>query len=251
MATKPYFLWGDTNASSDSDIGAFVSGAPETAAVATAAAGSTAVVSPELVAAAAGVARPRLRRNSSGSAGKQQQQVGGGGAKKPPQRGLGVAELERLRCGGDPLRELSAVVVDAAGAQDNPLLHCHHHHHLQIPPSAFEATAGARYGSQLLAPTPPTPPGPGPVCFLHPPAAAGCQRASLVAPEQQFFRDRWGLMGGFSPVGDGTDLQPGQLLPAPIAPEHPSSQSTVWRPAASYSSCLHTGHRCDICCRVS
>ncbi|TKW26483.1 hypothetical protein SEVIR_3G193000v4 [Setaria viridis] len=255
MATKPCFLWGDTHASSaaasDPDLAAvFGSGAPETALLAAAAtaAGDVAAVSQELGAAA--VARPRLRRNSSGS-GKQPQQQAGGGARKPPQRGLGVAELERLRCGGDPLRELSAVVVDAAaGAQGHPLLHYHPHHHLQMPPSAFEATGGgARYCSQLLAPAPPTPP--GAVCFLHPPAAAGCQRAPLVAPEQQYFRDRWGRMGGFSPAGNGSgggaDHQP-LLLPAP---EHPSSQNTIWRPAvpSSSSSCLQTGHRCDFCCR--
>ncbi|XP_072148461.1 uncharacterized protein [Setaria viridis] len=256
MATKPCFLWGDTHASSaaasDPDLAAvFGSGAPETALLAAAAtaAGDVAAVSQELGAAA--VARPRLRRNSSGS-GKQPQQQAGGGARKPPQRGLGVAELERLRCGGDPLRELSAVVVDAAaGAQGHPLLHYHPHHHLQMPPSAFEATGGgARYCSQLLAPAPPTPP--GAVCFLHPPAAAGCQRAPLVAPEQQYFRDRWGRMGGFSPAGNGSgggaDHQP-LLLPAP---EHPSSQNTIWRPAvpSSSSSCLQTGHRCDFCCRA-
>ncbi|RCV17054.1 hypothetical protein SETIT_3G188300v2 [Setaria italica] len=255
MATKPCFLWGDTHASSaaasDPDLAAvFGSGAPETALLAAAAtaAGDAAAVSQELGAAA--VARPRLRRNSSGS-GKQPQQQAGGGARKPPQRGLGVAELERLRCGGDPLRELSAVVVDAAaGAQGHPLLHYHPHHHLQMPPSAFEAASGgARYCSQLLAPAPPTPP--GAVCFLHPPAAAGCQRAPLVAPEQQYFRDRWGRMGGFSPAGNGSgggaDHQP-LLLPAP---EHPSSQNTIWRPAvpSSSSSCLQTGHRCDFCCR--
>ncbi|CAN6337160.1 unnamed protein product [Urochloa humidicola] len=266
MATKPYFIWGDTNAAaaaaaSDSDVAAvFGSGAPETALLA--AAGDTAVVSAELGAAAA-VARPRLRRNSSGPAGKQQQQqqagAGGGAAKKPPQRGLGVAELERLRCGVDPLRELSAVVMDAAaGAQGHPLLHYHHghhHHHLQMPPSAFDAagSGGGRYCSQLLAPAHPPPPGPGPVCFLHPPApAAGGQIGPLVAPEQQYFRDRWGRMGGFSPAGNvsggGADHQP-QLLPAPLAPEHPSSQNTIWRPAVSSSSCLHTGHRCDLCCR--
>ncbi|RLN31018.1 hypothetical protein C2845_PM05G33080 [Panicum miliaceum] len=245
MATKPYFFWGDTQAASaaasDSDAAAvFGSRGPETAA------GDTAVVSPELGAGA--VARPRMRRNSPASGKQQQQQqagAGGGGAKKPPQRGLGVAELERLRCGGDPLREL--VADAAAAARGHPLLH---YHHLQMPPSAFDSAAGARYCSQLLAPAPPPLPGPAPVCFLHEPAAASCQRAPLVAPEQQYFRDRWGRMGGFPPAGNGSgggaDHQP-QLLPAP---EHPSSQNTIWRPAASSSSCcLHTGHRCDICCR--
>ena len=246
MATKPYFLWGDTHAASASDSDAaavYSSRAPETAALlaAATAAGDTAAVAPEL--GAVSVARPRMMRRNPSASGKQQQQpqqAGGGGAKKPPQRGLGVAELERLRCGGDPLREL---LVDAAGAQGHPLLQYHHHHHLQVPPSAFDSAASARYCSQLLAPAP----GPAPLCFLHTPAAA-----PLVAPEQQYFRDRWGRMGGFPPAGNGSgggaDHQP-QLLPAP---EHPSSQNTIWRPAASSpSSCLHTGHRCDICCRVS
>lgn len=263
METKPYFLWRDTNASSaaaasDPDLAAVFasSGAPVTALLASAA-GDAAAVSSELAAgagagASAAVARPRLRRSSSGS-GKQPQQQGGGAGRKPPQRGLGVAELERLRCGGDPLRDLSAVVVDAAGAQGHPLLHYHpHHHHLQMPPSALEAGGGARYCSQLLAPAPPAPPA-GPVCFVHPPAAAGCQRAPLVAPEQQYFRDRWGRIGGFTPAvngsGGGAEHQPQLLLPAP---EHPSSQNTIWRPAVpSSSSCLQTGHRCDFCCRVS
>ncbi|CAL4908955.1 unnamed protein product [Urochloa decumbens] len=265
MATKPYFLWGDTHASSaaasDSDVAVVFGGssAPETALLAAASATALSAgienPAPDLGAAAAAVARPRLRRNSSGPAGKQQPGAGGGGAKKPPQRGLGVAELERLRCGVDPLRELSAVVMDAAaGAQGHPLLHYHHghHHHLQMPPSAFDSAAagGARYCSQLLGPAPPPPP----VCFFHPPAGAagGGQIAPLVAPEQQYLRDRWGRMGGFAPSGNGSgggaDHQP-QLLPAPLAPEHPSSQNTIWRPAASSSCCLHTGHRCDLCCR--
>ncbi|CAD6333317.1 unnamed protein product [Miscanthus lutarioriparius] len=262
MATKPYFLWGDTHATSlaafDSGVGIFKSSALETAAAPAAATAATdsALVSPELGVAA--VARPRQRRDSSGSGKKKQQhqEAGGGvvGAKKPPQRGLGVAELERLRCGGDPLLELSAVVGDAAAGaqgQGHPLLHYHHHHrHLQMPAaSAFEAAAGGRYCSQLLAPAPPPPP-PGPVCVLHPPAAAGCQRAPPVAPEQQYFRDQWSRMGGFSTAGGGADHQSqSQLLPATLAPEHPSSQNTIWRPAVSSSSCLHTGHRCDICSR--
>ena len=239
MATKPYFIWGDTHAASASDSDAaavYGSRAPETAALlaASTAAGDTAAVAPEL--GAVSVARPRMMRRNPSASGKQQQQpqqAGGGGAKKPPQRGLGVAELERLRCGGDPLREL---LVDAAGAQGHPLLQ---YHHLQVPPPAFDSAAGGRYCSQLLAP----PPGPPPVCFLHTPSA-----------EQQYFRDRWGRMGGFPPAGNGSscgsDHQP-QLLPP--APEHPSSQNTIWRPVASSpsSSCLHTGHRCDICCRVS
>ncbi|EES19770.1 hypothetical protein BDA96_09G199200 [Sorghum bicolor] len=262
MATKRYCLWGgDTHATSlaalNSGEGIFKSSALETAAAAAAtatAASDTALVSPELGAAA--VARPRLRKDSSGSGKKKQQQqeqaAGGAGAKKPPQRGLGVAELERLRCGGDPLLELSVVVGDAAGAQGqggHPLLHYHHHRHLQMPASAFEAAAGARFCSQLLGPVPPPPPS-GPVCVLHPPAAEGCQRAPQVAPEQQYFRDRWSQMGGFSTAGGGADHQSqSQLLPATLAPEHPSSQSTIWRPVVSSSSCLHTGHRCDICSR--
>ncbi|XP_062230390.1 uncharacterized protein LOC133928150 [Phragmites australis] len=235
MATRPYFLWGPhgSTAAPDSDVAGFSSGAPETA-----------LVSPELGAAA--VARPRLRRNSSTS-GKQQQQPGEG-TKKPPQRGLGVAELERLRCGGDPLREL--VELGDGGAQAHPLLHYHHH----LPASAFEGATGAHYSSPRLqvqpsASAPPLPP--GPVCYVHPPVAGG-QRAPPLAPEQQYLRDRWGRMGGFSSagngVGAGADRQT-QLLP-PLAPEHPSSQSTIWRPPASSSSCLHTGHRCDLCSRT-
>lgn len=251
MATKPFFLWGDTHATSTAapdsdDVGVFRSSATQATAAGDA---------PELGAAAA-VARPRLRRAdaASGPSGKKKQQAGAGGgvgANKKPQRGLGVAELERLRCGGDPLLELSTVVGDpAAAAQGHPMLHYPHRH----PHSAFEA-AGARYCSQLLAPAPPG----GPVCALHsPPAAAGCQRAP-VAPEQQYFRDRWtSRVGGFTSSGGGADHQPqcqsqSQLLPpATLEPEHPSSQSTIWRPAvSSSSSCLHTGHRCGICSRVN
>ncbi|WVZ99124.1 hypothetical protein U9M48_044471 [Paspalum notatum var. saurae] len=250
MATnKPYFIWGDNTA--DSDVVALFAGASSTAPE------DAALASPYIGPAAA-VARPRLRRNSAaGSAGKQQ----GSGARKPPQRGLGVAELERLRCGGDPLRELSAVVLGDA-AQGHPLLHYpHHHNHMQVPAAsaAFEpapgAGASARYCSQMLAPPPPPAAAAGPVCFLHPHAAApgGCQRAAPVAPEQQYFRDRWARMGStFSTAAGGggaaADHQPQSQLLIP-APEHPSSQSTIWRPAVSSSSCLHTGHRCDICSR--
>lgn len=262
MATKPFFLWGDTHATSTAapdsdDVGVFRSSATQ------ATAAGDAPSAPELGTAAA-VARPRLRRaDASGPGGKKkQQQAGAGGgvaANKKPQRGLGVAELERLRCGGDPLLELSTVAGDAAAAaaaQGHSMLHYHHHPH-RHPHSAFEAAAaaGARYCSQLLAPAPPG----GPVCALHsPPAAAGCQRAP-VAPEPQYFRDRWtSRIGGFTSSGGGADHQPqslsqSQLLPpATLEPEHPSSQSTIWRPAvSSSSSCLHTGQRCGICSRVN
>ncbi|KAL6618973.1 hypothetical protein ACP70R_034112 [Stipagrostis hirtigluma subsp. patula] len=245
MATKPYFLWAPQAApaaASDSDTAGFAVGSQETAVVAATAA-QTALASPELGAAA--VARPRLRRQSSSGSGKQQQ-AGGGASKKPPQRGLGVAELERLRCGGDPLREL--VAAGDAGAGGLPLLRFPHHHHLPAA-SAFDVAPGPHYCSSLLA----QPPAPAPpVCFVHAPAAGG-QRAPLLAPEQQYFRDRWGRMGGFTPVGNGAGgdhHQAAQLPPPPLAPEHPSSQSTIWRPAASSSSCLHTGHRCDLCSRT-
>ena len=87
-----------------------------------------ALVTPELAHGAA-----RLRRNvATRGFGKQQQQAqahaGGVGARKPLQRGLGMAELERLWCGGEPLHELLAVAVgDGAG---HPLLH---YHYLQVP----------------------------------------------------------------------------------------------------------------------
>jgi hypothetical protein len=251
MATTPYFHLPSRSSSSAgaaaSDLVAgFGSDAPEMSPPATADAG--ALVSPERAVAAA---RPRTRRNSSGSGKHQAPGSGGGGAKKPPQRGLGVAELERLRCGGDPLRDL------AAGAQVHPLMHCNHHH--ASAASAFDA----RYSPSLLAaiqtPPPAAPPRPaGPGCYVHYPAAAhGCQRCPpALAPEQQYFMDWCGLMGpGFSPTGNGAGVgehhQATQLLPPPLAPEHPSSQSTIWRPAASSSSCLQSGHRCDLCVRVN
>ena len=88
MATKPYFLWGDTHAASASDSDAaavYASRAPETAALlaAATAAGDTAAVAPEL--GAVSVARPRMMRRNPSAFGKQQQQpqqAGGGGAKK-------------------------------------------------------------------------------------------------------------------------------------------------------------------------
>ncbi|KAL6609697.1 hypothetical protein ACP70R_039666 [Stipagrostis hirtigluma subsp. patula] len=248
MATTPYFLWApqaSPAAASDSDTAGFAVSSQETPLVAATAA-QTALAPSELGAAA--VARPRLRRQSSSGSGKQQQQAGGGASKKPPQRGLGVAELERLRCGGDPLRELAAAGDSGAGGL--PLLRYHPHHHHLPPASAFDVAPGAHYCSSLLA----QPPAPAPpVCFVHAPAAGG-QRAPLLAPEQQYFRDRWGRMGGFTPVGNGAGgdhHQATQLPPPPLAPEHPSSQSTIWRPAASSSSsCLHTGHRCDLCSRT-
>jgi hypothetical protein len=209
MATTPYFHW-PPHSSSDAVAG-FTSGAPELMATPATTAVDTgvAVVSPER----AVPTRTRVRRNSSGS-GKHQ--AGGGGAKKPPQRGLGVAELERLRCGGDPLRELAGAEGDVS-AQVHPLMHCN-------------------YNVLLLAP-PPAPPKPG--CYVHHPA-----------PEQQHFVDRWGRVGpGFGPTGNagGSDHHQAQQLPPP---EHPSSQNSILRPAASSSSRIQSGHCCDLCARV-
>ncbi|KAL6839232.1 hypothetical protein ACP4OV_030904 [Aristida adscensionis] len=238
MATAPNFLWASqaspAAASFDSDIAGFAAGSQLDTA-------QTALAAPELGA----VARPRLRRQPSSGPGKQQQKQACGAGKKPPQRGLGVAELERLRCGGDPLREL-AVVGDACAAVHHPLLHYHHHHHPVPAP-------GAHYCSSMLlqpsAPAPPPSAPPAPVCFLHSPAAGGQRAPPQAAPEQQCLRDRWGRMGGFAVAGNGVACgdHHAQLLPA-VAPEHPSSQSTIWRPAPS--SCLHTGRRCDLCSRT-
>uniref|UniRef100_J3M8M6 Uncharacterized protein n=1 Tax=Oryza brachyantha TaxID=4533 RepID=J3M8M6_ORYBR len=115
------------------------------------------------------------------------------------------------------------------------------HHHLQV--SAFDADACGRHHAPLLVrPAPPAPPPPAPFCYVHSPSAGG---QNAVPPEQQFMRDRWGCMGGLAGAGH----QP-QLLS--LAPEHPSSQSnTIWRPASSSSSsCLPTGHRCDLCSKT-
>jgi hypothetical protein len=204
MATAPYLRW-PPHSSSDAVEG-FTSGAPELMAppATTAVDTGVPVVSPE---------RTRVRRSSSRS-GKHQ--AGGGGAKKPPQRGLGVAELERLRCGGDPLRELAGAEGDVS-AQVHPLMHCNHN-------------------VLLLAP-PPAPPKPG--CYVHHPA-----------PEQQHFVDRWGRVGpGFGPTGNagGSDHHQAQQLPPP---EHPSSQNSILRPAASSSSRIQSGHCCNLCARV-
>uniref|UniRef100_A0A0E0FDP8 Uncharacterized protein n=1 Tax=Oryza meridionalis TaxID=40149 RepID=A0A0E0FDP8_9ORYZ len=245
MATTPFFLWA-TNASSssaaaaaaavsDHDVGGLRAEEETAAAEAT-------QLSPEL---AAAVARPRLRRQASSSSPakqQQQQQVGGGGGgrKRAPQRGLGVAELERLRCGGDPLRDLNAAVAamgDAAAA-----IHRHHHH---LPLPAFDAdVAGGRchYAPLLVRPAPPPlppPPAAAPFCHLHSSSSAAAGH-NVAPPELQFLRDR--CMGGFA----GAD----QLLP--LAPEHPSSQSnTIWRPtSSSSSSCLPTAHRCDLCSKT-
>ncbi|KAF0927095.1 hypothetical protein E2562_029853 [Oryza meyeriana var. granulata] len=235
MATTPFFLWATQASSSssaaaatDHDIGGL--GATEVTA-----ATEAAQLSPEL---AAAVARPRLRRQASAPAKPQQQQAGG--SKKTPQRGLGVAELERLRCGGDPLRDLNVAVAAAAmGDAAANVVHGHSviQHHLQVP--TFDADTGGRHYAPLLVRSAPPPPPPAPFCYLHSSSAGGGQN---VAPEQQFMRDRWGCMGSFAGVGH----QP-QLLP--LAPEHPSSQSnTIWRPASS--SCLHAGHRCDLCSKT-
>uniref|UniRef100_A0A0D9WIB6 Uncharacterized protein n=1 Tax=Leersia perrieri TaxID=77586 RepID=A0A0D9WIB6_9ORYZ len=254
MATTPFFLWPTHASSSDHDMAGLVA-EEETAAAATEAAQQQ-QLSPEL---AAAVARPRLRRQGSSPAKQQQQAGGGGGTKKPPQRGLGVAELERLRCGGDPLRDLNAAVAAAAAMGDasSAAANGHNvinHHHLSVP--TFGADSGGRhhYAPVLVRPAPPPPtppPAATPFCYLHhsssSPAGGVGGGHNVAPPEQQFLmRDRWGCsnMGGFA-AGAGA----GHLLP--LAPEHPSNQSsnTIWRPASS-SSCLHNGHRCDLCSKT-
>ncbi|KAK3138347.1 hypothetical protein QOZ80_5AG0367620 [Eleusine coracana subsp. coracana] len=124
-------------------------------------------------------------------------------------------------------------------------MHCNHlHHHHHAP--AFDA----RYCPPLLVPPSPAPAAPGCGYVHHHPAAATCGHRAppALAPEQQYFMDRWGhRMGpGFTPASNGAgggDHHAQSML----APEHPSSQSTIWRPAAS--SCLEAGHRCDLCAR--
>ncbi|XP_048567498.1 uncharacterized protein LOC125547765 isoform X1 [Triticum urartu] len=188
------------------------------------------------------VARARLRRQGASGLGRQQAASRGGAPpRKTPQRGLGVAELERLRCGGvDPLHDLNAAaaaaMLEAAAAnlqaQGNSVVLQQHHDYLP----AFDAATGSRYYSPLLVQTPPAPQAPQP----QPQAPVRCVQG--VAPEQQYFMDRWGRMGGFVPAGNGQ--QPQLQVPAP---ECPSSQSTIWRPACYSASCLHAGQRCDLC----
>ncbi|KAM3405110.1 hypothetical protein ACQJBY_007915 [Aegilops geniculata] len=192
------------------------------------------------------VARARLRRQAASGQGRQQAASRSGGAppRKTPQRGLGVAELECLRCGGvDPLHDLNAAaaaaMLEAAAAnlqaQGNSVVLQHHHDYLP----AFDAATGSRYYSPLLVQPPPAPPAPQP----HPQAPV--RYVQGLAPEHQYFMDRWGRMGGFVPAGNGHQPQ----LQAP-APECPSSQSTIWRPACSSASCLHAGQRCDLCSKT-
>jgi hypothetical protein len=138
------------------------------------------------------------RQASSGSSGRQQG-AGGGKPKKQPKRGLGVAELERLRCGGvDPLQDLNVAAAAAAGSahQGSPVLLHHHQDHLP----SFDAATGARYYSPLLVQPPPAP-----ARYVH-----------GMAPEQQFFVDRWGRVGGFVPEGNAGavgHMQQEQLQP--------------------------------------
>ncbi|KAM0839169.1 hypothetical protein ACQ4PT_060489 [Festuca glaucescens] len=244
MATTPYFVWpaqASSAAASDLMAGFGFSAQEDTAALAatTGPMDMAPLHAPELSEA---VARPRLRRQASSGSGRQQGAAGSGGGgtpKKPPQRGLGVAELERLRCGGvDPLQDLNVAAAAAmleaaaASAQGNPVLLHHHQDHLP----AFDAATGARYYSPLLVQQPPPP-----ARYVH-----------GMAPEQQYFMDRWGRVGGFFPAGNagavGGHLQQLQAQAQAPAPEQPSSQNTIWRPApSSASSCLHAGHRCDLC----
>ncbi|CAM0954742.1 unnamed protein product [Alopecurus aequalis] len=244
MATTPYFLWPAqaSSAAAASDAMAVFAFSAQEETTPVAATDMAPLHAPELSEA---VARPRLRRQaSSGSGSGRQQQAArsgsGGTSKKPPQRCLGVAELERLRCGGvNPLQDLNvaaaaAMLEAAASAQGNSVF-LHHHQRDHVP--AFDAATGARYYSPLLVrPPPPAPPAPqpqGPVRYVH-----------RMAPEQQYFMDR---MGGFVPVAVGHM----QLLQAQAqAPEQPSSQNTIWRPASSSPSCLHAGHRCDLCSKA-
>jgi hypothetical protein len=197
------------------------------------------------------VARPRARRQASSGSGRQQGGAGGGTPKKHPQRGLGVAELERLRCGGvDPLQDLNVAAAaamleaaaNASGAHQGGSVLLHHHHHQDHVPS-FDAATGARYYSPLLVQPPPPAP-PAPARYVH-----------GMAPEQQYFLDRWGRVGALVPApgnaGAVGHLQQ-QLEALAQGPplEQPSSQNTIWRPASSSASCLHAGHRCDLCSKV-
>ncbi|CAM0954741.1 unnamed protein product [Alopecurus aequalis] len=241
MATTPYFLWPASDAMAVFAFSAQEDTTPVVAA--TPAMDMAPLHAPEISEA---VARPRLRRQaSSGSgSGRQQQAAGGSGGtpKKPPQRGLGVAELERLRCGGvDPLQDrnvaAAAAMLEAAAAnaQAGNSVFLHHQQRDHVP--AFDAATGARYYSPLLVRPPPQPQ--GPVRYVH-----------RMAPEQQYFMDR---MGGFVPVGSAGAVGHMQLLQAQAqapAPEQPSSQNTIWRPASSSPSCLHAGHRCDLCSKT-
>ncbi|KAM0823394.1 hypothetical protein ACQ4PT_070903 [Festuca glaucescens] len=245
MATTPYFLWpaqSSSAAASDLMAGIGFSAQEESAPALAATTGPMDMAPLHASELSEAVARPRLRRQASSGSGRQQGAgTGNGGTpKKPPQRGLGVAELERLRCGDvDPLQDLNVAaaaamleaVAAAASAQGNPVLLHHQHHQDHLP--AFDAATGARYYSPLLV----QPPTPAPARYVH-----------GMAPEQQYFMDRWGRVGGFLPAGNagavGGHLQQLQAQ----APEQPSSQNTIWRPApSSASSCLHAGHRCDLC----
>ncbi|KAM0823393.1 hypothetical protein ACQ4PT_070903 [Festuca glaucescens] len=248
MATTPYFLWpaqSSSAAASDLMAGIGFSAQEESAPALAATTGPMDMAPLHASELSEAVARPRLRRQASSGSGRQQGAgTGNGGTpKKPPQRGLGVAELERLRCGDvDPLQDLNVAaaaamleaVAAAASAQGNPVLLHHQHHQDHLP--AFDAATGARYYSPLLV----QPPTPAPARYVH-----------GMAPEQQYFMDRWGRVGGFLPAGNagavGGHLQQLQAQ----APEQPSSQNTIWRPApSSASSCLHAGHRCDLCSKT-
>jgi hypothetical protein len=119
-----------------------------------------------------------------------------------------------------------------------------HHHQDHLP--SIDAATGARYYSPLLVQPPPPAPS-APARYIH-----------GMAAEQQYFLDGRGRVGGFVPAGKAGALgrlkrQVQQLLqPQAHAPalEQPSSQNTIWRPASSSASCLHPGHRCDLCSKV-
>ncbi|XBJ19127.1 hypothetical protein VPH35_010152 [Triticum aestivum] len=112
------------------------------------------------------VARAGQRRQAASGPGRQQAASGGGGVKKTPKRGPGVAELERLLCGGggppprrtpNPQRGLSVADLERlrCGGVDpqhdlNSVVLQQHHDYL---PAFDAATTAPYYSNHNLADT--------------------------------------------------------------------------------------------------
>ncbi|TKY49032.1 hypothetical protein E2542_SST26458 [Spatholobus suberectus] len=84
-------------------------------------------------------------KDEAGRSRSRSRRASGKGPKKPPQRGLGVAQLERLR-----IQESWKKMSEDSGVLPVPNFNDHHHHHLvqcQPPPMFASGSLPVRYGA--------------------------------------------------------------------------------------------------------
>ncbi|KAM0835496.1 hypothetical protein ACQ4PT_062896 [Festuca glaucescens] len=214
METTPYFIWpaqASFAAASDAMAGFGFSAQEESPALAmtTGSMDMAPLQAPELSKA---VARPRLHRQASSGLGRQQGASSGGGTpKKPPQRGLGVAELERLRCGGvDPLQGHNDSISLAAAAAEA---------HFQAHWSALYAPARQDPAQAVCAGD-----------WRSPWSSPSSSSATSTPPSSPPFSDRYRLLRGSSPPPTASTAESVPLSPlSPTATAAPRRHSPPLR----------------------